>query len=321
MAKRRLGVAVLFPSPVAAAVDALRQALGDGALGRIPAHLTLVPPVNVREDRMDDALAVLRSAAAALSPFSLDLGPVASFHPDNPVLYLEVGGDGGALRALRDGVFVEPLARPLTWPFVPHVTVADEASPERIAAAVVALADVSMSCVVTRVHVLEQAPDRVWTVIADAPLGRPSVVGRGPMQVELSRHDALPPDAAALAHREWVAYDDETYGGDWAPSVPFAVVARRAGEVVGAASGRTVGSWAFVDEVIVAAEARGQGIGSRVLDEVERLCASRGCDRIDLTAFVGERAEAFYRGRGWSEVARIPNERWNRDTVRLRLVL
>ena len=136
----RLGVALLLPAPLDAEVDGLRRALGDGSLGRIPAHLTLVPPVNVREDRLAEALAVLRAAGAATRPFTVTLGPPASFLPDSPTLYLAVG-DGAHVRALRDRVFVDPLARPLTWPFVPHVTLADEAGPARIDAALAALSD------------------------------------------------------------------------------------------------------------------------------------------------------------------------------------
>ena len=58
-------MALLVPEPVAAEVDGLRRALGDGSLGRIPPHLTLVPPVNVAEDDVPKALSVLRQAAAA----------------------------------------------------------------------------------------------------------------------------------------------------------------------------------------------------------------------------------------------------------------
>jgi len=177
MPKRRLGVALLVPPPVDAEVDGLRRALGDPALGRIPAHLTLVPPVNVREDRMDDALGVLRQASAVVEPFALELGPVATFAPVNPVLYLDVGGGAGAVHTLRDAVFTDPLSRPLTWPFVPHVTVADEAPPDRIEAAVVALAPYRVTVDIDRVHLLEEGPGRVWRPIAEQPLGmytRPS---------------------------------------------------------------------------------------------------------------------------------------------------
>ena len=171
MPKRRLGVALLVPSPLDAEVDGLRRALGDPSLGRIPAHLTLVPPVNVREDRMDDALAVLSDASAIVEPFVLELGPLATFAPVNPVLYLEVGGAVDAVHVLRDAVFTDPLSRSLTWPFVPHVTVADEAPADRIEAAVVALAPYRATVEIDRVHLLEEGAGRVWTPIAEEPLG------------------------------------------------------------------------------------------------------------------------------------------------------
>ena len=217
MPKRRLGVALLLPPPASTAVDALRGALGDPALGRIPAHLTLVPPVNVRDDRMDDALAVLRAAAASAPPvLELELGPVTSFLPVNPVAYLAVGGDTDELHALRDAVFVEPLARPLTWPFVPHVTVADEAPPERIDAAVVALAPCRLPVRIDHLHLLEEGPGRVWAPIADVALGPAPAPGPGGLPVDLSLSTAPPPDAADLL------------GGP-----DLTVTARRDGEVVG----------------------------------------------------------------------------------------
>jgi 2'-5' RNA ligase len=198
-------------------VDALRAALGDPALGRIPAHLTLVPPVNVREDRLDDAFRVVRSAAKeAAGPLDLTLGPVTTFLPANPVAYLAVGGDLDGLVALRDGVFREPLDRPLTWPFVPHVTVADDAPVDRIEAAVVALAPYRADVVLDHVHVLEEGPGRVWTAIADARLGSPPPPGHGGLPVDIEVSAAPPPDAAALL----------------GPTVT--ITARRDGQVVGA---------------------------------------------------------------------------------------
>ena len=63
-ARRRLGVVLLLDAPVADEVDGLRKALGDTSFGRIPAHLTLVPPVNVHRDGSTAALARLRAAAS-----------------------------------------------------------------------------------------------------------------------------------------------------------------------------------------------------------------------------------------------------------------
>jgi 2'-5' RNA ligase len=106
---------VLVPAPIAAEVQGLRRACGDPALERVPPHVTLVPPVNVNEVRVGDALELLRDAATDLHPFTLQLGPVATFAPDSPTLYLSVGGDDDALAALerlREAVFQPSVA----WP-------------------------------------------------------------------------------------------------------------------------------------------------------------------------------------------------------------
>ena len=168
MPKARLGVALLVPPPLDAEIDGLRRAVGDPALGRIPAHLTLVPPVNVRE--VKEAVAVLRRAAAPARPIRLELGPPATFLPDNPVLYLSVHGELDDLQALRDRVFKPPLERTLTWPFVPHVTLADDTTPERIQAALTALADYRAEATFNAVTLLQEGPGRVWTPLADVPL-------------------------------------------------------------------------------------------------------------------------------------------------------
>jgi 2'-5' RNA ligase len=168
MPRRRLGVALLLPDPAAIEVDGLRRALGDGSLGRIPAHLTLVPPVNVREDDMPAALDVIRQAAAQTRALDLRLGPATTFHPVTPVVYLGVQGDVAPLHALRSRIFRPPLERPLTRAFVPHVTLADELDPDRIRAAVAALADYVVDVRFGAVDLLEEGRGRVWRPIAGA---------------------------------------------------------------------------------------------------------------------------------------------------------
>src|SRR5215213_8935979 len=136
MPRRRLGVVLLIPGAAAHEVDGLRRALGDGALDQVPPHVTLVPPVNVREDELGEALRVVRAAASSTGPVTLDLGPVESFLPVNPVLYLAVGGPGlPSVHRLREELGVGPLARDLPHAFVPHVTVANELPEDRIPAA------------------------------------------------------------------------------------------------------------------------------------------------------------------------------------------
>lgn len=318
MPKRRLGVALLVPPPLAAAVDALRLALGDPALGRIPAHLTLVPPVNVNEERLVDALVVLRQAAAATRPFTIQLGPVTTFHPVNPVLYLEIGGDVDALQRLRDAVFRAPLERNLTWPFVPHVTVADDFHPGRIEGAVAALDSFTAEFVAERVHLLEEGEGRVWTPIADYPFAAPAVVGRGGLPLEMTVTDRLDPEAQSFADTEWLAYDIDKHGDGARAPVPIAVAARRDGDVVGVATGEVLfENLAYLGRLIVRRDVRNEGIGAHLLARFESEAIDRGATRLRLRTEAGGPAERFYRDRGWEKHCRLPDWRAGRDFVQL----
>ena len=323
MPKRRLGVALLVPPPFAAEVDGLRRALGDGSLGRIPAHLTLVPPVNVREDDVPAALQVLRDAAAATTPFTVTLGPPATFSPVNPVVYLAVDGEGrDEVARLRDAVFRPPLERTLTWPFEPHVTLADEvASIDRIAAALGSLRDYTVDVRFDAVTLLEQGEGRVWAPIAEARFERPAIVGRGGgMELSLDRSGLLDPEAERWTSDEWAAYSQAEYGTA-EEDEPFAIAARRLGAVVGTATGALRSDDAYLARLIVARSERGTGVGSRLLAATESLAAERGCRRLTLRTQADGPARRFYESRGWRVYATLDRWRAGRDFVQMERVL
>ena len=249
-------MAVLFDPPLADEVDGLRRAVGDPSLARIPPHITLVPPVNVRRDDLPAALAVLRGAAARTRPFPLKLtvGAVSSFLPVNPVLYLGVGGDVEGLRALRDGVCTPPLERTLSWPWVPHVTLADGAEPDRIAAALDALRDYAAVAVVDRVVLLEEGAGRVWSPLADAALGPGARIGTGGLALELVRGRLVDPRLEA---------PDPAAPPAEGLRPPTVVTAYREGEPVGWARATTDLDGTHV-HIEVVAEHRRQGIGGHL---------------------------------------------------------
>jgi 2'-5' RNA ligase len=325
MARLRLGVVLLVPPPVDQEVDALRRACGDASLGRVPPHLTLVPPVNVREDRFEDVLAVLRAAGTATRPFRLEIGPPTTFLPDNPVLYLSVGGDLDALHRLRDRVFVEPLSRELTWPFVPHVTLVDEGEEARLQAAAAALADARYELVVERVTLLQEKRDddgtRVWRPIAAAALAAPAVVGRGGLELELATGSGVDAAAAAWADAAWGTYTVAEYGPGTPDDEPLAITARRAGRVVGVAEGHVRGPVAYLANLIVGTDVRGEGVGGHLLAAFAAEARSRGADELTLRAIEGGPAERFYRERGFTPAFPLPAWRHGRDFVQLRRVL
>ncbi len=260
---------LLVPAPFDREIDGLRRACGETALDRVPPHLTLVPPVNVREDALADALRVVREAAAACRPLHLVLGPPTTFLPTTPTLHLAVGGGDeqvAALHRLRSAVFRPPLERRVDLPFVPHVTLVDDARPERIPQTIAALDAYRIAVVFDRVHVLQEErhgdPHRRWMPIADAPMARPAVVGRGGLPVELTVSTMADPEALDLARRA-EGDDDGSATPASPPSAgrPVVVTARRDGRVVGVARGWTDGEHTQLGRVVVHPDHRGEGIG------------------------------------------------------------
>src|SRR4051812_26495394 len=79
---------------------------------RVPPHLPLGPPVRGGVDAFGAVSAPRRGACAlAVDPSPVARGPAVTFHPVNPVVYLEVSGDGVEdVRALRDRMASGPLA-------------------------------------------------------------------------------------------------------------------------------------------------------------------------------------------------------------------
>ena len=298
----------------------LRRACGDHDVGRIAPHCTLVPPVNVGRDRLEDALVVLRAAASATPPITVTLGPVATFLPVNPVLYLEMGGEVEAVRALRDRVFAEPLARTLTWPFHPHVTVLDGGDPDHLEAAVRAFAGYRAEVTFEGVHLLQERRDergrRVWRPLADAALAAPAVVGRGGLALELTVGEALDPEAAAFSEREWAVIDHDRYGDVWPHDL--AVTARRSGRIVGTAVGWTSGESALLCDLVVAAACRREGIGSHLVARFLAEAGARGCRLVRARTEAGGPAEGFWRRLGWVEEARFDRYTLGRDHLQLR---
>jgi len=273
--KLRLAAALLISDPPAAEINGLRRACSDGLLDRVDPHITLVEPINVRAEGLDEAHRILRDAAGDSRPLTFTLGPAASFAPDSPVLYLAVGGDVGALSALRTAVRTGPLDRDAVWPFVPHVTIGTDLSDARLAAGVDALADYTTMVTLTHVHLLQEHrdPDEVrrWRPIADAALGGRSVSGRGGIELEITASSGT----------------------------GFALTARRDGDCVAELTGWTDGSSLRVAWLRVEEGDRGLGVGRRLLAELETWGRARGADR--LVAADATATSEFLRARGWRD--------------------
>ncbi|HET6915851.1 MAG TPA: GNAT family N-acetyltransferase [Acidimicrobiales bacterium] len=285
--RHRLGVALLLDEPVRSEVEGLRRAVGDPSLGRMDPHVTLVPPVNVRPAELPAALSTVRSAAASQQgPIVAALGPPATFMPHNPVLYLEVGGELERLAELRDKVFEPPLARALTWPWIPHVTLGDGIAEERITASLAVMGDYASLATFDRVVLLEEQSGRRWAPLADAYLGPPAVVGTGGMTVTITRSRLLDPEARSV-----IAVGFDVSGP--VLSGPIVLTARTQDGVAGAAGAWMDSSGAHAG-VFVSEPCRRQGIGSHLLAHLESTARDIGWD---CPALQAEGPAGFYESR------------------------
>jgi 2'-5' RNA ligase len=178
MARRRIVLAALFDVDTAAALDDLRRSLGVDDVERLPPHITLVPPSDRPAQDVEEAWPQLMGLAAGTDPLHLVLGPGASFQPRTPTIHLAVGGTEDQLdrlTQLRERLLTWPLARTPRWPFVPHVTLCEDAPAELIAATLPTLAHIGFEVDITAVHLLEHLPRpqggrRWWRPVAEAPL-------------------------------------------------------------------------------------------------------------------------------------------------------
>ncbi|MGE3329207.1 MAG: GNAT family N-acetyltransferase [Acidimicrobiia bacterium] len=185
--RHRLGVALVLPQPVRTEVDGVRRAFGLVGRGRMPPHITLAGPVNVRGDRLDEVLDRLRDLAAQTRPLQLQFGPTATFGPESDVGFLSVTGpDLDELQALRRRVHVEPLVRD-DRPFVPHVTVTER----RVDVVLAATADWSFDARCASMSVFEELvidTGRRWVLLDEFGFAAPAVIGRGGLELTLHTH-------------------------------------------------------------------------------------------------------------------------------------
>ena len=149
-----IGVAIALPSHYAAQVRAVREAAGDPMADVVPPHITLLPPTAVDVDSLDEVMRHLRNVAAGTQPFDVRLDQVGTFRPVSPVVYL--GLRNGAQECDRLQMRVRdrrgPLARSLSFPFHPHVTLAHEVADQDLDLAAREGAELAMDFTVTKLH-------------------------------------------------------------------------------------------------------------------------------------------------------------------------
>lgn len=189
MKRYRSGLIHQFARSNSDKVDGLRTALGGFGVGRVPPHITLVPPSNLHPKDIGAEIYRLRMVASDVSPYRLEVGPAGTFHPVSPVLYLSVTGEGVVpMGQLQNKLVSSSLYKTSTRTFVPHVTLMDPASEEEIESGLHALRARLFEEEITSFEMMLSPAQGYWEVSSDfrfTPLRR---VHRGGMSIEVFNH-------------------------------------------------------------------------------------------------------------------------------------
>ena len=119
-----VGVAIPVPSPWREVLDEARAASGDPLAWIVPAHLTLLGPTEIEAGSLDAFRSHLEGVAAACPVFDLHLRGTGSFRPVTEVVFAAVVDGIAVCEQLESAIRQGPAQRERTFPYHPHVTIA-----------------------------------------------------------------------------------------------------------------------------------------------------------------------------------------------------
>ena len=165
-----LGVVVEIPEPWAQLFSDWRAKVGDPQALIVPPHVTLLPPTDVPIVDRPAISAHLAEVARSHAPFDMHLSGTGTFRPVAQVVFVAVARGIGNCELIANHVRSGPLARSLTFPYHPHVTVANDVPADMLDLAYTGLNDLSAEFRVGHFTEYEQASNGAWIVAREYPL-------------------------------------------------------------------------------------------------------------------------------------------------------
>ncbi|THV21781.1 2'-5' RNA ligase family protein [Glycomyces paridis] len=135
-----VGVAIPVPSPWREVLDDARLASGDPLGGIVPAHLTLLGPTEIASAALDGFRTHLAAVAAACPAFDLHLRGTGSFRPVTEVVFAAVVDGIAMCERLESAIRTGPAERERTFPYHPHITIAQNVGTRALDTAFASLA-------------------------------------------------------------------------------------------------------------------------------------------------------------------------------------
>jgi 2'-5' RNA ligase len=162
-----IGVAVAIPSPHREVIDAAREQY-EPAASDLPAHVTVLAPIDVDAEAMPAVQAHLARVAATTQPFRLTLRGTDTFRPVSPVVFVAVVDGAAACEELEQRVRSGDMAVETRYPYHPHVTLAHDVPEPMLDRAFAELAGFEASIDVSSVGLYEYL-DGSWHLVQEFP--------------------------------------------------------------------------------------------------------------------------------------------------------
>ena len=168
-----LGIVIPIPEPWAQLLIDWRSKVGDPQANIVPPHVTLLPPTEVAVADRTAISAHLAEVARCHPPFEMHLSGTGTFTPVSEVVFVTVAKGIGNCELLATDVRSGPLARALSFPYHPHVTVAHDVPADMLEFAYSGLGDLSAAFPVESFTEFEQTPSGAWAVAREYRLTGP----------------------------------------------------------------------------------------------------------------------------------------------------
>lgn len=164
-----IGVVLAIPSPHREVIDAARGRF-EPAASDLPAHVTVLAPIDVDAEAMPVVEAHLAAVAASTPPFRLVLRGSGSFRPVSPVVFVAVADGISACEQLERRVRSGDMAVETRYPYHPHVTLAHDVADDILERAFVELAGFEAVMEIDSMGLYEHR-EGAWTRVREFPFG------------------------------------------------------------------------------------------------------------------------------------------------------
>ncbi|MEU5913170.1 2'-5' RNA ligase family protein [Micromonospora sp. NPDC047527] len=166
----QIGIAVDIPEPWGTQLTQRRMEAGDALA--VPAHVTLLGPTEIPTAILPAVERHLGAVAAAHLPFALHLRGTGTFRPVTQVVFVAVAAGISECELLAAAIAAAPgVHRELRFPYHPHVTVAQDVSPEALDKVYEDLADFSAMFQVEAFTLFSHSGQARWQPRRDFRLG------------------------------------------------------------------------------------------------------------------------------------------------------